>query len=164
MLIFAHLGLTLASASLFSRMNPVMTLVALGALLPDIIDKPLGYILFGSASMGRIYAHTLLFLLVIMALVAYRRNMASLAGGVFAHLCLDQMWSSPVILLWPLLGGFSLHANLGIIGYLESLFAALMNPAVLIPELLGFLYVLYLAFKAAPLIISGSEMLIDQSL
>lgn len=161
MLIFAHLGLTLAAASLFRRMNPVMILIAFGSLLPDIIDKPLGYFIFGTASMGRIYAHTLLFLLVLMALSAIRWNIVSLSGGVFAHLFLDQMWSSPAILLWPLLGGFPVHDNIGVIGYLESMLMELTHPSVLIPELMGLMFVVYLALRTAPSIISRSELLSD---
>jgi len=38
--------------------------VALGAILPDLIDKPIGRILLGeSVANGRLFGHTLLFVL-----------------------------------------------------------------------------------------------------
>lgn len=44
----------------------------IGSLLPDIIDKPLGHLLFREAlSNGRTYGHTLLFLLLISTIGAY---------------------------------------------------------------------------------------------
>ena len=43
-------------------------LVAAGAILPDLIDKPLGiYLLRRQLGSGRIYGHTLLFGLVLVA-------------------------------------------------------------------------------------------------
>src|SRR5512140_2459711 len=103
MLLFDHLGLTIATARFMSKAN--LTFLALGSMLPDIIDKPLGLIAFGSPSMGRTFAHTFLFLLLIAALSIYTRDMRlkSLYWGLLAHLTLDSMWNSPVILLWPIL-------------------------------------------------------------
>ncbi|MGD0954847.1 MAG: hypothetical protein ABR985_21095 [Methanotrichaceae archaeon] len=63
---FAHLGLTLAAGRLASRAD--LACLALGSILPDIIDKPLGLIVFGTPSMGRTVAHTFLFLLIITLL------------------------------------------------------------------------------------------------
>lgn len=148
MLIFAHLGLTLALGRLFRHANPVMALLALGSMLPDIIDKPLGYITFGSAANGRIYAHTSLFLLMLMALAVYNSKMVWLAGGVLAHLCLDQMWSSPIVLLWPLLGAFPIHDPLSLGGYIWLLLTGLKSPSILIPEILGLAYLTYFAITS----------------
>ena len=69
MLLFAHLGLTLARARLIRGAD--LAFVLLGSMLPDIIDKPLGTILFGTPAMGRIFAHTLLFLLLLAAVAIY---------------------------------------------------------------------------------------------
>lgn len=88
-------------------------LVALGAILPDIIDKPLGHIVLRETlDYGRIYGHTLLFLGVIVVLgLAYRRTrpgplLLGLALGVASHLVLDSMWADPTTLLWPMMGDF----------------------------------------------------------
>ena len=72
MLLFAHLGLTLATARFFSRMS--LAALALGSMLPDIIDKPLGLVVFGSPNMGRTFAHTLLFLMLLFFLCVYFRD------------------------------------------------------------------------------------------
>ena len=82
---FAHLGLTLAGSRLMR--GPDLGFVLLGSMLPDIIDKPLGEVLFGTPAMGRTIAHTLLFLLLLGAVAFYLQDLrlASLAGGVMAH-------------------------------------------------------------------------------
>lgn len=86
---------------------------ALGAILPDIIDKPLGHVLLrATLDSGRIYGHTLLFLgIVTLAGLVYLRSRRSpillvVAVGMVSHLVLDSMWANPTTLLWPSLGDF----------------------------------------------------------
>jgi membrane-bound metal-dependent hydrolase YbcI (DUF457 family) len=137
MLLFAHLGLTLAGSRLLKGAH--LGLVLLGSMLPDIIDKPLGQLLFGTLAMGRTFAHTQLFLLLLAALAYYLKDMrlASLAWGVTSHLLLDFMWNSPRTLLWPLMGAFPHAADLSTMSYLQSLFKGLSDPMVGVPEMLG---------------------------
>jgi membrane-bound metal-dependent hydrolase YbcI (DUF457 family) len=94
----------------------LVPVVAVGAILPDIIDKPLGhFLLAGSLDFGRIYAHSLLFLglLVVGGLLLWKIKGSYLLGavalGVATHLVLDSMWDLPVSLFWPLLGPFQAH-------------------------------------------------------
>ncbi len=96
MLLFAHLGLTLAAGRLARRAD--LACLALGSMLPDIIDKPLGLVVFGTPAMGRTVAHTFLFLLIItlLAIRFHDLRIASISGGVAAHLVLDFMWSRPL--------------------------------------------------------------------
>ncbi len=89
---------------------------ALGAILPDLIDKPLGHIFLNvTLDSGRIYAHSLLFLgIVLVAGAAYYRYRSSslllvLGAGIVTHLVLDGMWSTPNTLFWPALGDFIPH-------------------------------------------------------
>jgi hypothetical protein len=147
MLLFAHLGLTLAAAR--PVRGAALGYLLLGSMLPDIIDKPLGEVLFGSPAMGRTIGHTLLFLLLLGMLAYYSQDLrlASLAGGVAAHLILDFMWNSPRTLLWPLLGHFPAVANLSTLEYIQALIRALDNPIVAVPEMLGLAYLLYLAWQ-----------------
>ncbi|MDM7912774.1 MAG: metal-dependent hydrolase [Methanotrichaceae archaeon] len=144
MLLFAHLGLALAAARFVSRADLVF--VAIGSMLPDIIDKPLGEIIYGTPSMGRIFAHTLLFLLLLAGAAFYTRDLrlASLCGGVLVHLSLDFMWNSPAILFWPMLGSFPPAPHLDTLSYLQMLLLGLRNPSVLLPELLGLAYFIFL--------------------
>ena len=82
-----------------------------GALLPDLVDKPLGIlILAGALGSGRIFLHTLLFLLVLLLAggVVYRRygrpTLLAVGVGVASHQALDLMWQSPRNWLFPFLG------------------------------------------------------------
>ncbi len=147
MLLFAHLGLTLAAARFVAAAE--LAFVALGSLLPDIIDKPLGWIIYGTPSMGRIYAHTLLFLLLFIALAFFFWDirLASLSGGVLAHLVLDSMWNSPTTLFWPFRGAFLVMTELNTNDYIKQLLMGLHDPWILVPELLGLAYLLYFAFQ-----------------
>lgn len=147
MLLFAHIGLALAAGRMFRRAS--LAFLALGSILPDIIDKPLGQLVYGTPAMGRTISHTLLFLLFISALALYLRDarLASLSGGVLTHLALDFMWASPVILLWPLLGPFPQAAHLEAWYYLEMLLASLRDPFILVPECLGLAEIIYLLLE-----------------
>lgn len=127
-------------------------LLLIGALLPDIIDKPLGHLFFREAlSNGRIFAHTLLFLIIITlaGLYLYRRRaklwLLVLAFGTLIHLILDQMWQTPQALLWPFLG-FTFPKE-DITDWLPgTLHALLTNPSVYVPELLGAVILIWFAW------------------
>jgi membrane-bound metal-dependent hydrolase YbcI (DUF457 family) len=98
--------------------------------------------------MGRTFAHTLLFLMLLSLLCIYSPDirLISLTWGVLCHLCLDYMWNSPEILLWPLLGPFPSAPLLDTMSYLEMLLSGLKNPGILIPEIAGFAYLVYFVF------------------
>jgi len=106
MSILAHIGFTLI---LFLALLKYLgkdvgsydfRLLAIGAMLPDIIDKPLCWL---SLAPGRGYSHTLLFMLIILAL-SLRFGLLELAFGNFMHLMLDMMFLETKIFLWPLEG------------------------------------------------------------
>ncbi len=88
----------------------------LGSVLPDLIDKPLGILLFsGSIGYGRIYAHSLFFLslIILMGILVYTKYprtgllIFGLAAGIFSHHILDAMWLHTVSWLGPALGPFA---------------------------------------------------------
>ena len=102
-------GRLLWLTSLANRIDIRLLLVS--SLLPDIIDKPIGQLwLRGTLNNGRIFCHTLLFLLIITFIGVYlyrtrhRNWLLVLSGGVFTHLIFDEMWLMPGTLLWPLYG------------------------------------------------------------
>lgn len=116
MLVFCHLfigavlGLFLYQATGKRWMVPV---AAAGAMVPDLIDKPLGHLILQSTlDSGRIFGHSLLFLsLVVIAGLIIWKWRSSLAGlvlsaGMVSHLILDSMWENPTTVFWPLLGPF----------------------------------------------------------
>jgi hypothetical protein len=109
MLLFGHIGITLGIAWLIeSRLKVRMNygLIIAGSLLPDIIDKPLGMLLLPLNS-GRIFAHTLLFILILLLIGIKYRKFLFLSFASFLHLIEDEMWNAPETLFWPLLGDFS---------------------------------------------------------
>ncbi len=123
----------------------------IGALLPDIIDKPFGYLLLGN---GRIFCHTLLFLILITLggyylYRQYRRTpLFALSFGVFMHLVLDKMWIEPETLFWPLYGFAFVRANDE--GWFAKIFKELFtDPGTYIPEIIG---IIVLAAFAAMLL------------
>lgn len=80
-------------------------LIALGALLPDLIDAPVGH---------RAVAHTLVFavaslVVVMLATVnrrALRRHLIAVPIGFFAHLVLDFVWVDKSLFWWPAFGSW----------------------------------------------------------
>jgi LexA-binding, inner membrane-associated putative hydrolase len=103
---FAHLGIGLGLAWLVAWRLSVRfdyRLVLIGSLLPDIIDKPLGYVL---GLEGRVWAHTLVFLFAVL-LVSFAPGLWSLrflAFGVGTHYLVDRLWETPRTLLYPAFG------------------------------------------------------------
>jgi len=111
----------------------------LGAVLPDIIDKPVGLLLFSS---GRIFSHTFLFLilLLVVGLILYRSYkqvwILTMAFGVFIHLILDQMWLNIELLVWPF-NGFSFPSENVTSWVVDRLADLIREPVVIIPEVIG---------------------------
>ena len=116
-----------------------------GALLPDLIDKPLFYIPFwiagrrvGMLSGTHLFGHTGLFLvaLVVLAQLTRSRALRALAIGVTTHFVLDFVGLSMDVrtLLWPLFGWHFPTYPFRSVG--QHLWTVL-NPVTLTGELLG---------------------------
>jgi hypothetical protein len=158
LLVFGHVGLTISAFSAYSwadrrwrgdgSLPPIdYRAVIVGAMLPDIVDKPLGLWIAPDLVDGslRSVAHGLLFGLLILGvaslfLVAQRRPRAMyLAVASSGHLILDRMWSNPTILLWPF-QGWDFAAEYPSLGQWASGHVAnLLTFFTDYPELLGFL-------------------------
>lgn len=84
----------------------------LGAILPDLIDLPVGTLLFADRfSTGELWFHSLTLPAVYMAAVLVltrrgrsRRAWMALGIGWLLHLLLDGMWASQEVFLWPFFG------------------------------------------------------------
>jgi len=118
-------------------------LLLIGSLLPDIIDKPVGLFFFGGIfSHGRIFCHTLLFLILVTlaGLYLYQRHRKSwlfiLSLGTFTHLIFDQLWHAPRLLFWPFYG-FAFERAVVSDWMPNMLHALLTDPKVYVPELVG---------------------------
>jgi inner membrane protein len=165
LLFFGHAGITLGVSAVIayvadekrkesgwftslSRHVDIRWLV-IGSLLPDIIDKPIGIYLFKDTfDNGRIFSHTLLFLILVSAVGVFlwkryhRVWMLSLAAGTLMHLVLDESWLAPGTLFWPLLGLNFPRIELN--DFLLNLFEALfLVPKTTISELIGLIIVIW---------------------
>lgn len=150
MFLLGHLGIAKKLAArpyrCFSRLDK--RVFFFGALLPDLIDKPLYYLpawltgkrgaAAGILSGTHLFAHTGLFLMVlaVAALITRSRPLRALAIGVTTHLVLDVVglslsWRS---LLWPVFGW---HFPAYPFTSLSQHLGTILHPVTLIGEGLG---------------------------
>ena len=152
---FWHVGGALFIARWVFR-DPRMDLriLVLGSVLPDLIDKPIGSLIFhGHFRTGRIYGHTLLFaVLLLTGVMAFtrrgttaRRAWMALPIGVFIHLLLDVPLENKTF-WWPFFGfDFPPFAD----GALSDLLRYLSrSPWVLAQEAIGLAYLVVLYRKS----------------
>ncbi|MDD1701827.1 MAG: metal-dependent hydrolase [Methanoregula sp.] len=82
----------------------------IGAVLPDLIDKPLGYLIFPTIGYGRFIFHNLIlfFILLIAGYLLWKYSSSpvilALDIGILSHQILDSMWFEPKMWLYPLFG------------------------------------------------------------
>ena len=155
-MIFWHIGGTIAIFRYVFRDPKVdLRFLALGAILPDLIDKPLGTILFPALfnSSSQVIGHTLLFSMVLMSVVLLttrrgrvRRRWMALAIGSLLHLLLDAMWTAQETFLWPVFGW---EFPPGTPEYWSGLLEKLVSdPWRIVQEVAGLSYLIYLYRKA----------------
>ena len=108
--VFAGIVIGLLLADLLHDNRWVIPCV-IGAALPDLIDKPLGYILLPqSIGYGRFFFHNFFIFLVIFAagliIWKYRKTpvILAIAVGILSHQFLDSMWLERANWFYPLLG------------------------------------------------------------
>lgn len=143
MFLLGHLGIGLGLAWLLSwksRGRIDYRLILFGAILPDLIDKPLAFLLNLDT---RLWAHTLLFLGAVLGLSAVPswRGLRLIGFGTATHLLLDQIWIEPAVAWYPAHGWSFAATPFTVEGWLEAL---LHDPFVQAGELLG--TVLLIAF------------------
>jgi len=147
MLLFGHIGITLGIAYLIEAKLKVKIdyrLVIVGSLLPDIIDKPVGMILLPLEN-GRVFGHTLLFILILLLIGLKYRKSLFLSFASFFHLIEDEIWNEPETLFWPLLGfKFPAKEHTSFYEYIERILSE-YTPSlshVFISEVIGFIIIL----------------------
>jgi inner membrane protein len=121
-------------------------ILMIGALVPDIIDKPLSFLGFGN---GRSIAHTLIIFLIVLSIALFlyasmkRTWLLAISIGIFTHLILDSMWVAPQTLFWPFQGWVfpAAHQKIGF-GQISIWWNTLLtNPRLDVSEAIGFLIV-----------------------
>ncbi len=112
-MLFWHLGASLWLFRWIFRDPKVdVRFLLLGAILPDLIDLPVGTLLFADRfSTGELWFHSLLIPTIFMTLVLVltrrgRQRRAWMAFGIgwLFHLLLDGMWAKQDVFLWPFFG------------------------------------------------------------
>ena len=115
MFIFAHVFagalLGLVVWHLFNDRRAIPPCIA-GAILPDLIDKPLGMLLPVFFEGGRTLFHSLIAVgIVLLCLLIFFRSRFLIPGGgmvcgILLHQIMDEMWNLPVNWFYPLFGPF----------------------------------------------------------
>jgi membrane-bound metal-dependent hydrolase YbcI (DUF457 family) len=152
--IFWHVGATVAFIRYAFRDDAMdLRFLALGALLPDLIDAPIGIVGWSSFGAVRLASHGILFgSLVMVAVLIFtrrgpvRKRWMLLATGVLLHLLLDAMWNLPETLWWPFLG--TTFSATGFATYGAYALDILTDPVLWAGEALGLLYLIVLARRA----------------
>jgi len=153
-MLFWHAGATVAFTRYAFR-DPDMDLrfLVVGAILPDLIDTPIGFLFWSSVENVRLAAHSLLFAATAMVVVLLltrrgrpRKRWMPLAVGILLHLVLDAMWREPETLWWPFQGWeFTATGYATVAEYLGALFT---DPVTWLAEVAGLAYLLYLANRS----------------
>jgi hypothetical protein len=134
----------------FFHDRTIIVFVAIGSVLPDIVDKPLGYIIFGSTlDNGKIFFHGLIIVLLffITGLIVWKlfksHSFIFIAVGIFLHQLVDFMWRQPVAWYYPLLGPYQAKAQTDY--FLNALIEELtsVNEWIFVVALLAIAYLLY---------------------
>jgi inner membrane protein len=112
-MLFWHLGASLWLFRWIFRDPKVdVRFLLLGAILPDLIDLPIGTLFLADRySTGELWFHSLVLPSIYMALVLVltrrgqrRRAWMALGIGWLLHLVLDATWVNQEVFLWPLFG------------------------------------------------------------
>jgi len=116
MLIMGHLIIGLIIGFMlyeFFHARTIIIFCAIGSILPDLVDKVLGRIIFSSSlDNGRIFFHSLsivlLFMITGLIIWHYYRSFSFIVVGfgVLLHQLVDMMWKSPVSWYYPVFGPF----------------------------------------------------------
>jgi len=114
MLPSAHVEFTWALANALQRASSDRRwkdvdyrLLALAAVAPDLIDKPLAVFAFPDSHAALLYGHTLVLHMAVWTAVAARGRMRRGIPYLLAlsgHLVADRMWGHMSTLLWPFRG------------------------------------------------------------
>ncbi len=145
---WAAFGLLQQRTSAFEKAD--YRLLAVAALLPDLIDKPLSLLVFTEARTSQGLAHTLLGHLLLLATVALLwRGGLAYALACNGHLLADQMWKHPHTLFFPLLGWqFESWRFMGSPGAMLSAYADIIfRPEVVVLEVIGLGLLVWLVMR-----------------
>ncbi len=147
--ILGHLGFSLLFGRLVRPFWPGRMPVGwllFGALLPDLMDKPVGHFILPWDN-GRLIGHALVFAIAlgVFAWVRSSRVWGAIALGVFFHQLQDGFWLDLNGWFWPFMGPFEHGVSSGIPHWIAVLTSSRL---VWITEAMGFVFIVL--FFVAP--------------
>lgn len=145
-----HIGATVAFVRYAFRDEAMdLRFLALGAILPNLIDTPIGAAMWSTWYSPRLWSHSLLFGSTVMVVVLVatargrrRKQWMLLATGILMHLALDAMWADPETLWWPFLGWE--FTSTGFATFPEYARSVLTDPWMWAGEVIGLAYLVHL--------------------
>jgi len=134
-----HTGATLAILWFVFRGSTRLDyrLAMLGSILPDLVDKPVGRVLFrDQLDSGRLWGHSLLVNVLFFSVLFFmrgrgKRRLVLVPVGSLLHLALDGVWAQPRVFWWPLFG-WEMPAH-----PIEGGWLVYLQPQILLLEALG---------------------------
>jgi hypothetical protein len=142
MLVLGHIAAAGVTSRWFDKRADLRWVVFFG-ILADLIDKPIGLILFrDSLNNGRVYCHSLLvnILLTVILVALHKPLVYSLA--LWVHQGVDLMWTRPWVALWPFTGTFGYREM-----ELEQWVSLTLSPYHLIAEAACFVLIACFVFR-----------------
>lgn len=124
-----------------------MSALIFGAFLPDLLDKPLAWIL-ETPSRGVFHSAvvlSILFFALTIALPRRRGFILTIGIGAFLHILED--FSSPAFTFWPLLGAWPPVPRFGLIENLLDYYLYLKSPYQFAVEALSYPFFAWLLIK-----------------
>jgi hypothetical protein len=142
MLVFGHLAAGTVACHAADR-DADLRWVVFFTLLADIVDKPLGLIVFRETiNNGRVWFHSLLVNLVISVVILAWRRSTVLVLALWLHQLCDKMWTRPWVALWPITGAFA-YRDLPLSDWVYSV----LSPYNVISDAIGLAALAFFAWR-----------------
>ena len=164
MLFFGHIGIPLATARISHKKiyksatakfieSLDYRILIIGALLPDLIDKPLSLYLGKAIGTTQSFGHTLIFAVILLfaGLFLYqkcgKRLFLTLAIGILFHQVLDLVTMNYKNFFWPLYGFKFIQSKQFETSLTQKLINHISSPYYLIGEIVGLIITTYYFVK-----------------
>ena len=147
---FWHIGATIAFVRYAFRDEAMdLRYLAVGAVLPNLLDIPVAVAMWTPWQAPRLVAHSLLFgsmlmagVLVVTSRGVRRKRWMLVSIGALIHLVLDAMWADPNTLWWPFLGWEFTSSGISTVSaYVGTI---LSDPWMWAGEIVGLAYLAFL--------------------
>jgi membrane-bound metal-dependent hydrolase YbcI (DUF457 family) len=154
----------------FFHDRTIIVFVAIGSVLPDVIDKPLGHIIFGSTlDNGKIFFHSFIIVLLffITGLIVWKLykspSFIFVASGMFLHQLVDMMWTRPVNWYYPFFGPYQTEAHTDY--FLNAIVAELTSVTewIFFVAILAIAYLLYRNTKQQKQIVDPDPLIREKT-